>query len=157
MTAISTGIFSSDLSNRDPGPVNHSRWITTANRILSLYAAKIHPCENLKTLATFVMKVYGRMWFEIKCNPFCTKGAKHLWSTINYSRYLSDDLKRIIDPVIQKNGYFGHSENILIAMLADERKNIRKLGFCRILKARSQEVTGIRNFKIPSFNFEASD
>jgi hypothetical protein len=157
MTAISTGIFSSDLANKDPGPLNHSRWVTTANVILRLYAAKIDPGENLKTLATFVLKVYGRMWFEIKCNSSCTKGAKHLWSTINYSRYLSNDLKRVIDPVIQRNGYYGHPENLLIAMLADEKKIIRELAFRRILKARSQKIAGIRKFKIPFFNFEASD
>jgi hypothetical protein len=80
-----------------------------------------------------------------------------LWSTINYSRYLSNDLKRVIDPVIQRNGYYGHPENLFIAMLADEKKIIRELAFRRILKARSQKIAGIRKFNIPFFNFEASD
>lgn len=29
------------------------------------------------------------------------------------------DSNRVIDPVIQRNGYFGHSENVLNAMLAE--------------------------------------
>lgn len=35
MTAVSTGVFSSDLVNREPGPLNHSRWRTTASRDIS--------------------------------------------------------------------------------------------------------------------------
>jgi hypothetical protein len=62
------------------------------------------------------------MWFNIKIKPLCVYGAKHLFSTVKLSRYLQDDLKSVIDPVIQRNGFF--AENILIAMLADERKHI---------------------------------
>jgi len=54
------------------------------------------------------------------------------------SRYLTDELKEIIDPVIQRNGYFGHPENILLSMITDERKQIRDLRMRRILKARSE-------------------
>lgn len=42
-------------------------------------------------------------------------------------------------------------------MLADENKILEKLAFRRILKTRSQKIAGIRKFKIPFFNFEASD
>ena len=77
----------------------------------------------------------------------------------------------VIDPVIQRNAYFGHPENILLAMLTDERKHIRELGLRRILKARtivklpkrttkkrkSTKTTAIREFAIPKLNFEATD
>ena len=69
MTAISTGVFSSDLANMEPGLLNHSRWLTAANRILRLYAAKTDPDKKLVILATYVMKVYGPMWFTIKVIP----------------------------------------------------------------------------------------
>ncbi|KAK4874453.1 hypothetical protein RN001_013813 [Aquatica leii] len=42
----------------------------------------------------------------------------------------------IVDPILQRNAYFGHPENILLAMLADERKYVRKVGLRRILKCR---------------------
>ena len=32
VTAIRNGAVSVDLANMDIGPVNHSRWLTTANR-----------------------------------------------------------------------------------------------------------------------------
>ncbi|XP_060801595.1 uncharacterized protein LOC132902031 [Amyelois transitella] len=157
MTAISTGSFSLNLANIAPGPLNHSRWLTTANRILRLYATKTDPEENLVILATFVMRVYGPMWFTIKCNPSCTNGAKHLWQTIALSRYLNAPLKKILDKVIQRNGYFGHPENILIAMLGDNREIIRKLAYQRILKAGAEKTLRLRTFKVPSLNFDAKD
>lgn len=157
MTAISTGVFSSHLANIKPGCLNHSRWLTTANRILRLYAAKHYPDEKLVVLATYVMRVYGPMWFIIKCNPSCINGAKHLWQTISLSRYLNTDLKEIIDKVIQRNGYFGHPENILIAMLGDDRESVRDLAYRRILTARNKKDMGLRTFKVPSFNFDAED
>jgi len=82
--------------------------------------------------------------------------SMHLWQTIVKSRYLSDELKAIIDPVINRNGYFGHPENILLCMIADERKYVRELGMRRILRARS-EAYGLRKFRIPALNFDATD
>lgn len=103
--------------------------------------------------------------------PSCTQGARHLFDTVRMSRYLPEELKVVVDPVIQRNAYFGHPENILLAMLTDERKHIRELGFRRILKARateklpkkitkkrkSTETKAIREFAIPKLNFEATD
>jgi hypothetical protein len=67
------------------------------------------------------------MRFNIKTKSLCVYGAKHLFNTIKLSQYLPDNLKSVIDLVIQRNGCFGHSKNILIVMLADERKHIKKL------------------------------
>lgn len=103
------------------------------------------------------MEVYGPMWFTIKCNPSCTKGAQHLWLCTKLTRYLNDDLKSIIHPVIQRNGYFANTENILLNMLADNRQSIRQIAYLRILKARSEATPGIRKFSIPKINFEAPE
>ena len=62
--------------------------------------------ENFKTLAEYIVKVYAPMCFNIKFKSSCTDGVKHLFSLISYSQYLSDDLKNVIGPIIQRNGYF---------------------------------------------------
>jgi len=114
--------------------------------------------ENLKILAEFILKVYGPMWFYIKMNPFCTSGSKHLWKTIQFSRYLPENLKQIIDPVFERRAYLGSLENILICMLFDDRENIRKLVVSKIIEARKNKKKGtIRCFKIPPLNFNDSD
>jgi len=106
-----------------------------------------------------VIKVYAPVWFNIKTKPLCSDGARHLWKLIKYSRYLSPELREIVDPVIQRNGYFGHSENILLAMVTDDRQPIRELGHRRIMAARCENpsFTGIRQYRVPSLNLAAGD
>ena len=101
-----------------------------------LYVAMDQPFQQLKSIPTFIMSVYAPMWFAIKVNSCCKDGAKHIFRLISKSRYLSTDLKEIVDRVIQRNSFFAHQENILIAMITDDRELVRELGLRRILKAR---------------------
>ena len=82
------------------------------------------------------MSVYTPMWFAIKVNSCCKDGVKHIFQLISKSRYLSTDLKEIVDRVIQRNSFFAHQENILIAIITDDRELVRELELQRILKAR---------------------
>jgi len=95
------------------------------------------------------------VWFSIKTKPSCKDGSRHLWLTVHLSRSLPDEVKAVIDPVIQRNGYFAHPENILLAMITDEQELIKQLGLRRLLKARKQQPRGIRKFAIPPINFNA--
>ena len=103
------------------------------------------------------MKVYAPVWFNIKLKPSCVHGSQHLWRLIKLSRYLPQHLLDIIDPVIQRNGYFAAPENLLLGLLTDKRKYIRELALRRILKARTIHNESIRKFKIPVINFDAND
>lgn len=123
--AIGDGMCSQNLAERSPGKMAHSRWLTTANRILRVYVATTDPCESLKILAEFVIKVYSRMWFEIKTQPKLEYGARHLWKLIQVSRDFPKNVTSIINKVIQDNAYFAHPENLLISMLADPRQYLR--------------------------------
>lgn len=161
-TAISTGNCPSNLANKSPGKLSHARWLTTANRILRAYIAIKNPSPSLKILTEYILRVYAKVWFLVKTVPFCTSGALHLWKLIQYSRYLSDELKAVVDPVIQRNGFYGHPENIILNMIFDSRRHIRELGYRKILSCRSKEKENpinlrdtIRKFEIPKFNFEA--
>ena len=66
------------------------------------------------------------------------------------SRYLSPKHKRIVDPVIHRNAYFAHPENMLLAIMTE-------LGLRRVMKARAAHHSGkIRRFKVPAkLNFDA--
>ena len=61
---------------------------------------------------------------------------------ITRSRYLAEGLKKVHHAVIQRNAYYAHQENLLIAMITDSKSHIRELGFRRILKARGQPEKG---------------
>ncbi|GBL98861.1 hypothetical protein AVEN_165698-1 [Araneus ventricosus] len=63
---------------------------------------------------------------------------------------LQTELKAQVDPVIQRNSYFDHPENLLIAMLTDSELHIV------ILKARGIQENGFRLFQLPTVKFVAS-
>jgi hypothetical protein len=153
---ISKGQIHPDLAARKPGPLSHSRWLTAAIRILRLYVSTINPTTQLVTLSTFIMTVYAPMWFHIKCKPSCKYGAIHLWRMIHLSRYMSKEEKDVIDPVIQRNVFFGHPENVLLTMLCDDRNYVCELAIRRIIEARKKR-TALRQFQVPLLNFNATE
>lgn len=155
--AVTQGSMSTDLANRQPGKLAHSRWLTCANRILRLYVATKSPSESLAELAKFVIKVYAPTWFSIKTKPSCKDGPNHILTMIKRCSYLKDDLKAIAYRIIQRNSFFAHSENILLAMLQDEKQHIKELALRRILKARkTTKGKKVREFVVPELNFEAN-
>ena len=104
------------------------------------------------------MKVYARVWFCIKTKPSCKYGALRVWEMIHFSRYLNESLKKIIDPVIQRNAYFSDPDNLLLCMISDDRPHIRELGPRRILIAKHEQTsTSVRCFTVPILNLNSSD
>lgn len=155
--AVSDGICPEDLASRHPGKLSHSRWLTTANRILRLYISTDNANAELRILATYVAQVYAPMWFTIKQSPSCVNASRHLWKLIELSRCQPDKVKTVIHPVIQRNAYASHPENILLSMITDNRRHIRELGLRRVLKSRQHAIGGVREFVIPRLNFEANE
>ena len=156
--ATSQGRLDDPVFERDPEALNHSRWLTTANRILRFYVSQANPFTSLILIAEFIMKVYAPMWFRIKCNSLVVNGAKHLHETIQKTRRIPSEIQEIVLPRIQRNGYFSQSENILLAMFNDENMIVRELGFRIVLRSRKLcegPLTKIRAFKVPKINFDA--
>ena len=56
-SATSQGRVDDPVFERDPGVLNHSRWLTTANRILRFYVSQANPFTSLILIAEFIMKV----------------------------------------------------------------------------------------------------
>ena len=46
-----------------------------------------------------------------------------MFMTIKNLRYQTDELKAIVDPVIQRNSYFAHPENLLLSIMTRAGKN----------------------------------
>ena len=64
------------------------------------------------------------MWFKIKNKTSVTEEGKHFHQLIQRSHYLEVEIRKQVDAVIQKNAYFAHEENLLLAMLVDDRASI---------------------------------
>ncbi|CAI6353446.1 unnamed protein product [Macrosiphum euphorbiae] len=156
--AIKSGLCPDNLASRDPGPLNHSRWVTTGNRLMRVYIGTMNPSVELVTLVEFVMKVYVPMWFTIRKEPSCTNGSRHMMKQITLSSYLPTKYKVIVQQVIQQNAYFLHPENVLICMVTDNDPEIRKRGLELVLLSRetAKKEGKIRPFRVPKINFEAT-
>ena len=64
-------------------------------------------------------------------------------------------LQDIVYPVIQRNAYMVHSESVLLTMVCDADIDIRRLAQQRIVDARSQNNSIMRNFILPKLDFNA--
>ncbi|GBM68927.1 hypothetical protein AVEN_207180-1 [Araneus ventricosus] len=95
---------------------------------------------------------------EIKINTL-DDGARHLWHFFSSSRYLPKEYLDIIEPVISCNTYLAAQENMLLAILTDERCHVRIFATRRIIKARKIDPNGncVSRFVIPAVNFGATD
>ncbi|XP_050502649.1 uncharacterized protein LOC126881949 [Diabrotica virgifera virgifera] len=135
--AIKSGTCTIDFAIREPGPISHSRWLTTANRVLRLYMSVESPSEEHLILVQFILKSYMPVWFKIK----------------------KKNLIKVVDPVIERNAFFAHPENLLLSMIVDERAHIRELGLRRIIKSRTVASNKklVRTFKPPKLNFQANE
>ena len=98
------------------------------------------------------------MWFEIKAKPYVASGARHIFKAISLVKQLSEEVQKVVVPVLQRNAYFAHHENVLFAMLADENPTIRELAWRRIKQSHSNESSKkVRKFKIRELNFDCKD
>jgi hypothetical protein len=157
--AISNRAVSQALADRKPGPMAHSRWLTTACRILRLYVTMCDPPSSLRILATYVMKVYVPMYFNIKCFSSVIYGSPLLGKFICWTQYLEPRVRNVVHNTITTNSYFAHSENILLGMLFDDRKEMRTLAIQKILHYRDvvEDPIALRVYKKPTINFNCTD
>ena len=148
------------------GPVNHSRWLTTASRILRLYISteRTDPIyKDLRTLAEFIIRSYAQVWFEVKCKPHIVYAAKHFFQMVKTTRYLPARLRRIIDKVLTTNFTAGHCESLLLTMLGDPLKKAQAITIIKQIRqmrpgdyelAFAEDMQeAIRKFRAPKFRF----
>lgn len=105
------------------------------------------------------MKVYVPMYFNVKYYSSAVYGSALLGKFIQWTQYMPNHLRGIINPVIQNNCYFAHSENVLFTMLFDDRKEIRRLALKKILYFRDNlcDSTMLRKYVKPKINFDCTD
>lgn len=156
--AVQSGQVSINLASRSPGKMNIARWYTTANRILRLYVSTKKPVSLLVILVKYILQVYAPVMFNIISNPTCVAGAQHFFEIMKRSQFLPQKMRGQVNSVIQRNGYYAHSENLLLSMTDDIRENIRERAWKLIASAKTNNHQAkVRLFEIPSLNYHAKD
>ena len=108
-------MLATGVASRSPGALNNERWLTRANRILRLYTSKTNPSQTLKDTTYMILNVYAPSWFNIKMHSSISNGAS------NYL-FLYKRTKEIIFPLLQRNAYWAHHENIMLEALFESDK-----------------------------------
>lgn len=156
-TAISNGVCDKELEKQFPGKISHSRFITMANRLCRLYVSTTNPSSLLIILVKYVLRVYAPAHFNIKYQSSCIFGPIHLANIIQTSRFLTGKHLKTVQQTIARNAFFVHPENISLTMLCDENKNVRYLGWKKILRIRkSSSNEKVRTFNLPRLNFNGN-
>lgn len=65
-------------------------------------------------------------------------------------------MKEVIDPVIRRNAYYAIPENFLLAIVTDERDEIRNCGIKKILELKKKKPK-VKKTVIPKLNFDAEN
>ena len=119
--AVMAGLVESDLHYLEIGPIVHSRWLTLGYRILRLYVFLDDPPSDLMFLAEYCVRVYFPTWFDIKRNNKLTCGSKNFFNLVQRITQLSNKkVKHVALQNVQKNAFFAHPKNILLAILGDD-------------------------------------
>ena len=108
-------------------------------------------------LVQYLVHHYVPTWFAIRQNSVCTEGSKNIFRSIGLLRGLPREIQDIIRPVISRNGYWAHPEQLLIAMVADEDREHRTEAIRHIRAARDKgkHEQEVRSFSLPTINFNA--
>ena len=113
----------------------------------------------LTTLISFVVSIYYKMWFEIKCSPLMIDGPRHLLKTVQLLSVASPDVQEVVQPLVQRGAYHGHSENVLLSLLCSDSGEERSFAVDKILELRGEDKFGdksVRDFHTPPINWNAS-
>lgn len=84
--AIENGVVNASLGMRNPGTLVHSRFLTTANRVLRYYVSVSSSTIKLTSLVEYIIKVYAPIWFNIKANESFLMGPKLIFELIRLVR-----------------------------------------------------------------------
>ena len=124
------------------GPVNHSRWLTTANRLLRLWVSKHglrgRCAKNLKLIVEFIVGVYYPCWFNVKVNHSWIEGPRHVVFQLNCLKSQKQEVIDLVMPTVRRSAWYAHSEAILQTQLCSEDQEERTEAVGRILTIRGQ-------------------
>ena len=162
--AVASGEVTPRLATQKAGPLNHSRWLTLAIRLLQLYTRTSEPSDGLRKIVRFIQQVYGPSWFAIKKTPKYTGGPDLLFQQMMHIKSQQEDVQKVVKPVVQRNAFMAEPGVMLCSMLESPSSSIRNkaLEVVRKLrekppkKPRAKVLRGIRSHKNPVLQWTAS-
>ena len=142
----------------------HSRWLTFAEAVLLLHMSKHglsgELLERLETIVTYIVSVYGLMWFQIKVKHSWIEGPRHVLTLLILLKLQSPEVQAVLLSYLRISAWYAHSESILQTLLASQDSKERDFAVKKILKIRGKQDVGKtqpRKRKLPELNEAATE
>ena len=163
--AIRTGELPTDLALLEIGPVSHSRWLTTANRLCRIWVSnhglKGKTLKNLKLIVEYIVGVYYPCWFNIKVKHSWVEGPRHILFQLHLLRLQNKAVVDAVLPTVQRSAWYAFSEMIIQTLLCSSDSEERRAGVQKIVAMRGGDDNtlgdpSVRPRKMPAINPSAS-
>ena len=138
--ATIVGKVDDDLAAIEPGPPCVSRRNTLWSRVLRVYVATAQPSNQLQRIANMVVKLSVPMWFQIKRHSCMTDGRHNTFVCLQLLKHLNNTEINIVEEVVQRNAFFAHPDQLLLAMCTDRDEAVRREAVDKIRKLRHQYI-----------------
>ena len=138
-----------DLAAIKPDPPCVSRWNTLWSRVLRVYVATAQPSNQLQRIANMVVKFFVPMWFQIKRYLYMTDGPHNTFVCLQLLKHLNNTEINIAKEVVQRNAFFAHPHQLLLAMCADRDEAVKRETINKIRKLRDQYILNTEDEAFP--------
>ena len=129
----------SPVALRIHGQLNAARWYTAQSRLLRVYMAQQSPSRELTTLALYIVAVYVPTVMAIKFRPDLVEAPRHLFDELQRQhRHMSGTDLGTVRQRLCGNALMAHPENVAMAMLGDERPEVRARAVQMVREARGR-------------------
>ena len=139
--ATIVGKVNDDLAAIEPGPPCVSRWNTLWSKVLRVYVATDKPSNQLQRIANIVVKFFVPMWIQIKRHSYMTDGPYNTFLCLQLLKNLNNTEINIVKEVVQRNAFFAHPDQLLLAMCTDKDKAVRREAVNKIRKLKGSTHT----------------
>ena len=139
--ATIVGKVDDDLAAIESGPPSVSGWNTLWSRVLRVYIATAQPSNQLQRIANIIVKFSVAMWFQIKRHSYMTDGPHNTFVCLQLLKHLNDTEIHIVKKVVQRNCFFAHPDQLLLAMCTDRNEAVRRVAVNKMRKLRDQYIT----------------
>ena len=157
--AVQSGVMPDELVNMTIGPLVKSRWITCGVRVLCLYTRTRKPSKALLRLVKVALNLYFSGWFRYRHCSHIQDGSRNFYYLLELSRDLPEAADcQTAQEVLTRNSFWAHPENIVVSMMGDEDKEVRReaVNWVRRARAEFDEANHPRQFFPPPVDFTAS-
>ena len=136
---IAVGKVNSQLALQKIGPLNPSRWLTLAIRLLCVYTRGIYPVHlsiAMTQLVQYIVQVYAVIWFEIKRNGKLEMQPVFIFDVIQRIKLQSPTIQKVALENLKFNAFELLPENVLYSMICSDNMMVRRLAIMKIISIR---------------------